>query len=312
MKLSDLLFITNRMAWLKFLSLLFISTVSALTVNSEQVRLPTFVIPHNGEAMIPTSCSDNAWKGITDAVSNILQDVIVPRIGCGEGDWYRVAYLNMSDPSQQCPSAWREDSSHGIRVCARPVVSESTPHCLSALYTVDRQYTKVCGRAIGYQFGSTDAFRSNLFMVTPLTIDDAYVDGISITHGSPRNHIWTYTAASSTNTSICSTRTCPCASTNSTTPPSFVGDNYYCETAYDGINDDHCFVTSTFFPDDPLWDGEQCSHEGTCCTGTNTPPWFSVNLGSQTSDDIEVRICGDEDTKFNEDTPIQLLEIYIQ
>ena len=49
-------------------------------------------------------------------------------------------------------------------------------------------------RVIGYQFGSTDAFCSN--------IDQAYyVDGISITHGSPCNHIWTYAAASSSNSS---------------------------------------------------------------------------------------------------------------
>ena len=56
---------------------------------------------------------------------------------------------------------------------------------------------------------------------------------------------------------------------------------------------------------------EQCSHEGTCCTGTNTPPWFSVNLSSPTSDDIEVHIMGSESTA-NEDTPIELLEIYVQ
>ena len=66
-----------------------------------------------------------------------------------------------------------------------------------------------------------------------------------------------------------------------------------------------------FFPNDKLWDGEQCSHEGTCCTGTSTPPWFSVDLNSSTSDDIEVRIIGTESTE-NEDTPIELLEIYVQ
>ena len=36
-----------------------------------------------------------------------------------------------------------------------------------------------------------------------------------------------------------------------------------------------------------------------------------MNLGSPTSDDIEVRIMGLEDTD-NEDTPIELLEIYVQ
>ena len=303
------------MAWK--ICLLFILTAlqsDTPAVNSVQVRIPTFVIPRNGDATVPNSCSIPAgavaWQGVTNTISNILQEFIVPHIGCGEGEWHRVAYLNMSDPSQQCPSAWREDTSHGIRVCARPIVSDSRPHCLSAEYRVDQQYTKVCGRAIGYQFGSTDAFRANLFTVT--TIDDAYVDGISITHGNPRSHIWTYTAASTTDTSICSSRTCPCSSSNSSAPPSFVGSNYYCETAYDGMAGSNCFVTSRFFPNDPLWDGQQCDNEGTCCTGANTPPWFSVSLSNLTSDDIEVRICGDEDTKYNEDTPIQFLEIYVQ
>ena len=43
---------------------------------------------------------------------------------------------------------------------------------------------------------------------------------------------------------------------------------------------------------------------------TKTPPWFSVQLSDSTTDSIEVRICGDEDTG-NENTPIELLEIYI-
>ena len=47
------------------------------------------------------------------------------------------------------------------------------------------------------------------------------------------------------------------------------------------------------------------------CTGTNTPPWFSVELPDSTSDDIEVRICHDQDTR-DEDSPIQLLELYVQ
>ena len=63
------------------------------------------------------------------------------------------------------------------------------------------------------------------------------------------------------------------------------------------------------FNNDPLWDGQQC--EGTCCTGTNSPPWFSVQLPAPTTDTIEVSICADEGT-YNEDTPVQLLEIYVQ
>ena len=45
--------------------------------------------------------------------------------------------------------------------------------------------------------------------------------------------------------------------------------------------------------------------------GTNTPLWFSVSLPGTTNDDIEVRICHDQDNN-DEDTPIQLLELYVQ
>ena len=132
----------------------------------------------------------------------------------------------------------------------------------------------------------------------------SYIDGISITHGSPRHHIWSYVGSHSevaTNND-----TCPCDPPSGARPQSFVGSNYYCES--DNPTEEW---RDQVFPNDKLWDGEQCSHEGTCCTGTNTPPWFSVNLGSPTSDDIEVRIMGTEGTD-NEDTPIELLEIFVQ
>ena len=40
-----------------------------------------------------------------------------------------------------------------------------------------------------------------------------------------------------------------------------------------------------------------------------SPPWFSVQLPTQTSNRIEVRICADESTS-NEDVLIELLEIF--
>ena len=49
----------------------------------------------------------------------------------------------------------------------------------------------------------------------------------------------------------------------------------------------------------------------TCCSGTKSPPWFSVQLPTRTIDGIEVRICGDESTS-NEDITIELLEIFVQ
>lgn len=220
---------------------------------------------------------------------------------CGTKEWHRVAYLNMSDPSQQCPPVWREYNTSQFRACGRPnstVISHP-----SQIYPVGRQYSKVCGRVIGIQVASPDAFHH----INGRDVNDGYMDGVSITtHGSSRKHIWSYVGSYSETPT--GRNACPCDKPFAFPPPSFVGTNYYCESGNPTTN-----WKGQVFPNDTLWDGQQCSHEGTCCTGDNTPPWFSVSLRCPkvTSDDIEVRIMGTESTE-NEDTPIELLEIYVQ
>ena len=91
------------------------------------------------------------------------------------------------------------------------------------------------------------------------------------------------------------------------TPPSFVVNNYYCESGNPSSTFEHTDVFR--YTSDPLWDGQQC--EGQCCSDGRTPPWFSVILANPTTDDVEVRICGTECTT-NEDTPISLMELYVQ
>ena len=152
------------------------------------------------------------------------------RMHCGAGLWYPVAHLNMTDPSQQCPSAWREVTMDGIRVCARPNSTEGS--CPGVLYHASYQYSKVCGRVIGYQFGSPDAFARGV--INSFTIDEAYIEGVSITHGyNPRKHIWSYAAGSSeiNRQDHCSWINCPC--NGGYEPPSYyVGSNYYCESVH--------------------------------------------------------------------------------
>ena len=155
----------------------------------------------------------------------------------------------------------------------------------------------MCGRAVGYQVQSPDGFYSN-------SINAPYVDGVSVTYGNPRNHIWSFGVGVTENSPLHRPYNCPCWDSSAKQPPSFVGNNYFCESGNPALN----FISGFLYSNDKLWDGEQCSGEGTCCTG---PPWFSVNLPSNSTDDIEVRICGNEGTR-NEDTPIELLEIYIQ
>ena len=244
----------------------------------------------------------SAIHSLKESISEIVsQYMIVPE--CGEGVWFRVAYLNMNDSTQECPSNWTEISSP-VRTCGRPA-SVGAPSCPGVFYsTQSLWYSKVCGRVIGYQDGSTDAFRST--DMETISVDGYYVDGVSVTHGGvPRTHIWTY-ASGAVDSDYHYITNCPCASQPGVSPLSFIGNNYFCESGNHGQG---TASRVEFFQDDPLWDGEQC--EGECCSNGKSPPWFSVTLSDPTTDDIEVRICGDEGTD-NEDTPIQLLEIYIQ
>ena len=115
-------------------------------------------------------------------------------LSCGgvTGGWMRVAELNMTDTSQQCPDELVEINDNNIRRCE--VMNKG---CSSIIYNNPTQnsYTKVCGRITGYQAGSIDAFRQYYQNQGTTTINSTYVDGVSITHGNPREHIWTFAAA---------------------------------------------------------------------------------------------------------------------
>ena len=62
----------------------------------------------------------------------------------------------MSDPTQQCPAAWRLYNTSEVRACGRPVTSR--PSCPVTFYPTGHPYSKVCGRVIAYQFGTPGAF----------------------------------------------------------------------------------------------------------------------------------------------------------
>ena len=217
---------------------------------------------------------------------------------CGSTGWTRVAYLNMSDPSQQCPNELRLYNESGVRACGRNYSSIGS--CDNVTFSTGKSYSQVCGRVIGYQFGSPDA----LFpWQGHVLIDSPYVEGISITHGPPRQHIWTLMNGQQ-EAGTGDTR-CPCNNGSTVIVPSFIGDDYFCES---GSPSD---PTSQLYTDDPLWDGEGCGgDEGHCC---NVPgiPWFHKVLNTTTSDDIELRVCGDYKTD-EEDVPVSLYEIYVK
>ena len=219
------------------------------------------------------------------------------------GGWMRVANLDMTDPNQNCPAGFQlvNRTSAPLHTCGRP----GPVGCVSTTFqTYGVEYSHVCGRVIGYQDGTPDAFNQNGPISRGTTVDSIYVDGVSLTHGqSPRQHIWTYIAAADESGTH---GDCPC--TRPDLPytreiPSFIGQNYFCDT---GSRDVHQLI---FYPDDPLWDGQGCGGTNTCCE-FNNPPWFCRQLPQPTTDDIELRICSDQ-TTGDEDTPIEQVDIYV-
>ena len=217
---------------------------------------------------------------------------------CGSGGgWTRLAYLDMSDATQNCPSGFRLYQSGGVRACGRPVTNSGS--CVSVQFPSNGiSYSQICGRVTGYQYSTTDAVSESVNI-----INSHYLDGVSITRGFPRQHVWSLYAG--VYSDYRGTNVCPCA--GGTSPQSFVGNNYFCESGNNASTLSRILYTS-----DPLWDGQGCSgFELSCC---NVPgiPWFHRDYGSNTTTDyIELRVCGDEGT-YNDDAPVSYYEIYVQ
>ena len=219
---------------------------------------------------------------------------------CGGPGWRRVAYIDMTDPNQNCPQGLNL-TRHSIRSCGRTHMK--CLNCSSVTFPVDgTQYTRVCGRATAYRWGDNFAFAGH--SLSNETINSAYVDGLSLTHGSPRTHIWTFASGFFNGTSEDADPfyRCPCDPGNTYGPPSFVGGDYFCDsvaTADFGLQ---------FYPDNALWDGQDLLNP---CYGLNNPPWFYKTLPAPTTDDIELRMCFFFNL-FDSNLAIVTLQLYVQ
>ena len=233
---------------------------------------------------------------LTTMFSDITASFLLPDIP-GQV-WKRVGYLNMSDPTQQCPDSWQKFTSP-VASCAK---KGSGPCDSVIIATSGASYQMVCGVFLGYEKGTPDAFNS--YAGLGRNLETYYVDGVSITYGSPgnRHHVYTYAAG---NSEFASLYSCPCA--GGTSPPSFVGSDYYCESG----NPLNIFIIgSTFFGSDVLWDRQLCRQdEVTCCDPSNLP-WFCKTFPTPVTQSLEVRICLDE-ALDNENVALEFFDLYI-
>ena len=235
-----------------------------------------------------TARSGYYWINTNKQPQKIYCEMNTTRCGNITGGWTRVAHIDMNTSQQTCPSPLKTITSPR-RMCAQ---NRFVAGCSSVGYpTFGLSFTQVCGQAAGYPYTSPDG----LVALYAKTIDSPYVDGLSITYGSPRHHLWTYAAGHNGR--------CPCHPNNyAKQPPSFVGQHYYC----DGWPERWRYK---WYPQYRLWDGEGCPAGNTCCDPPNLP-WFHRALNTTITDDIEVRWCHDE-TADNELVGVELLELYI-
>ena len=254
--------------------------------------------PETGDKIGYYRINESQWTycNMTGVAAN--GDFISTCAGVG-GGWRRIVNININ-AGDDCPGEWRKATQSGVNFCR--VASDKIYTCSSANFSTNGiSYQRVCGRARGYQKGDTVAFYGSQSSYNR-TIDQDYVSGLSITYSSnPRQHIWTF--ASGRGERSDDPWNCPCSINGGYSPPSFVGNNYYCESA-----SWYSYNYDTYFFNDTLWDGAGCVDN--CCDDT-TQSWFYHQLNQSTQDDIEARICA-HGTFYYTSTLIDQLELYIQ
>ena len=294
-------------------TILFVIQISILGSHSQaamEINVDAVVLQGMREGCPPDTV--RALADFRTKVQDLVSEMVELRMrvcecGYGGAGWKRVAFLNMTNTDQTCPGEWQLVTSPR-RTCRR---SHNYACSLASFYT-EVSYSEVCGRLVGYQYGSTDALWNPINVRT--TPDNAsstqtlYDGGVLISHGTaPRQHIWSLVSGNSQQT-VHDNFGCPCnvgSTVNQQDIPSWLGQDYFCDSATTGTQSQDYI----FYSDNPLWDGVGCDESITTCCQFNNPPWFCKQLPQPTSDNIELRLCADSPT---EGTPIELVEIYVR
>ena len=285
------------------------STTSQAITPTESVPQPTSS-PEPLCERVATSCKElyQCNPALPSGYYNITTPQGAERVyckmnttNCGDvrGGWMRAAYIDMTNENNTCPQGLTYTVVNSTRMCTRSHTSWRS--CSSVTFPTHRvHYTKVCGRAQGYQFYATRAFY-NYHYQSQTTLDSAYVSGLSVTYGSPRSHIWTFASGYSKDyrNDCCN---CPCALYSGHAAPPFVGENIFCASGNSGIYE------AQWYLDDPLWDSQGCVANSTCCNRGG--PWFTTTLSEEVSDDVEVRMCSYHYLPY-ENIGVEEFEIYI-
>ena len=251
----------------------------------------------------PTSPSGFYWietSHLYDSARSLNQMYCYMEFGkCLVPGITRVGLINMTNNASSCPRHLELIEQSGKRMCDSPLYGERFTSVVFPTFNI--KYNHVCGRAVGYARYAPFAF---YYSVTGSykSIDQPYVHGLSITYtiNDERKHIWSLAGGYSDPGG--GQASCPCAGDSSHRPPSFVGDDHYCESG------GHSTTAAKWYMDNPLWDGQGCHSSSRCCDNRRQP-WFWQILPEMTDSDIEVRWLRPTGSAYN--VAIEQLELYV-
>ncbi len=259
------------------------------------------VVPSSGSCPSGSVVEDqlnqlqNEVNAIIDREFPILQDLasLQSVSGCPGDNWRKVAEVNSS---LSCPNGTVKETEGDVNYCRL----DRAIDCQSLIYLTPKSigFSEICFTVKGYQIGLTSGFSrlSN-------SIDENYLDGISITHGYPRTHIWSFASGIGA-----AQFSCPCNASSG--EPSqqnalggSIGRNYSCDSS-SGVN---IPIPNQLFTDG-IWHDSGCLAGG-CCRSS---PYFYRELTMPTCDDLEVRLCQDKQTSTVGTIGLDSLELYVK
>ena len=171
---------------------------------------------------------------------------------CGNvtGGLTRVAILNNETRRQLCTDDFTTTNEN-----TRCVRSTDNPGCSNIVFpAMNISYSHICGTVQAFWFGTPEGFTGSERSST--TINDNYVDGISLTYGtSNKTHIWTFIADGERRNQNCPRQV-----------PQYIGSDYSC------LNPE-----------------SSCTSNSSSCYS----PFFRL-FQQPVAEDIELRLCRDQ------------------
>ena len=212
-----------------------------------------------------SSTSGYYWVNSSNGSSIRVYCEMTKSCGNVTGGLTRVALLNNENRAQVCTG----DSilvAENSRFCAQNIVGCS--HIVFPLMSI--AYTHICGTVDGTYTGTPDGFIGNA-RSSSTTVNDNYVDGISLTYGAIPNktHVWTFIADEEVKNPRCPRNV-----------TDYVGNHYSCLK----------------------WEGFCLSNPESCSFA------FFREFLQPVTENIELKLCRDDSNDF---IHLRNLEIYV-